>query len=204
MDEEGREKQRQKTTRYKRTWRRGPCERRFSIFSIDLEQGHHIATIIGVVVALGTGIFAAYTFAHSSNVQAEDAAYRVLSEHMRLRVEQVKELEEPLLMDQLAESPEYLSNPEIVSEGDYANRSEYLSDLSNPEVIAEEDYAIYLDVAEHGLLTAEHMFRTRGEDEGWRSTAEWLIRFYQAFVRYRGLACETYNPEFIEFISEDL
>jgi hypothetical protein len=48
MSDEGQEGQGQTTTRREQT------------FPFNLEQAHYIATIVGVVVALGTGIFAAY------------------------------------------------------------------------------------------------------------------------------------------------
>jgi hypothetical protein len=170
----------QKNIRYKRTWPRGPRARRSSF---NLEQAQHIAAILGVVIALGTGILGLVTFRYSTNVQAEDAAYRVLSDHYSLRLEQIKELDDPTLMDDLVEHPEYLIDRERVSE---------------------PDAAIYTGVAEHGISIAEQIYITRRNDEGWRSTSRAMIWQYRALFTHRRLLCGTFKPDFIEFISETL
>jgi hypothetical protein len=171
MGEEGQEQQEQDPTPHKRK------------FSLTLEQAQQLVAMFGVAVALGTGIFAAWSFHSSSNTQAEDAAYRVLSEHMTLRLEQSKDLDDPNLIDRLAVHPEYLNNPGRVSNS---------------------DFAIYKGVAANGLMIAEQLFRTRGDKEPWRSTAKRLIWDYRALIFYGKLDCDTYEPEFLEFISETL
>jgi hypothetical protein len=176
MSDEGQEGQGQTTTRREQT------------FPFNLEQAHYIATIVGVVVALGTGIFAAWTFAYSSNVQADDAAYRVLHEHFSLRLEGIKELDDPRLMDDIEEHPKI------------------------PEGVSGKDFAIYTSVAEHGVSSAEQIYRTRGRyrtggDAGyWRSAAERMIFDYQAIILDPdgGLDCDTFSPEYIKFVSETL
>jgi hypothetical protein len=117
-------------------------------------------------------------------VQADDAAYRVLHEHYSLRLEGIKELDDPTLMDQIEGNPKTFKDSEGVSDND--------------------DLAIYTSVAEHGVSTAEQIYRTRGDEEYWRSAAGSLIWKYRALIIHRGLQCGTWHPEFIEFISETL
>jgi hypothetical protein len=84
----------------------------------------------------------------------------------------------------------------------FAQHPEYLDDT---ERVSSADVAIYTRVADHGLLVAGQLFRTRGDKEAWRSTAERLIFEFRATILYGGgFACDTYEPEFIEFVSESL
>jgi hypothetical protein len=186
MARDGQDEQGQKRTRHKRPRRRGPS--REPTFPRTTEELQHIATILGVVIALATGLWTAYTFIQSSYVQAEDAAYRVLHEHFSLRLEGIKELDDPGLMDLIEEHPKILKD----------------KILKDSERVSDKDLAIYTSVAGHGVSIAEQIYRTRGDEEYWRSAAGSLIWKYRALIIYVKLRCGTFNPEFIEFISETL
>jgi hypothetical protein len=139
-----------------------------------------LATVIAAIVAIIAVVVGGFQYLSTSNQQSEDAAYRVVEDHMKLRVD-TPELNE--LLREVRVNPEHLSDE---------------NEVSAPE------YDHYRDLAIHGLTTAEHIYNTRGEDEGWKSTAEGWVREYEAAILYGTFICEDYGDEFVDFVGDTL
>jgi hypothetical protein len=128
-----------------------------------LEKGQHIATVLGVPIAVFGFFLAAYTFTYTGEMQAEDAAYRAIQDHQKLRTELPK--------DDMNDMSEWVStlrrSPERINDKD---------DVSN------KVFTQYDSLADHGLGTVEWIYRTRVT----RNPVQGLALF-EALLRLSGL-----------------
>ena len=147
----------------------------------NLETWYYIATIlVGMPVALLGALIAVVTFVHNSNVQAEDSAYNVVEEHLQLRVETP---EVNSLIRKIRVQPQALED---------ANQ------------VPDSEYDLYRNVASHGLSIAEHIYKTRGDEEEWSATIKDLISEYEPAILYANFVCDEYDFEFVQFVGETL
>ena len=186
-----------------------------------LEKGQRYATVVGVPIALIGFLLAAYSFTYTGEMQAEDAAYRAIQEHQKLRTELPSE---------------------DMSDG--SDMSEWVSYLErHPERINDEDgvptdvFMRYDSLADHGLGTVEWIYKTRvnrntvlilppvekalrlsglrptEKSQGWESSVEYWIWEYRAAI-YADLDRDSledsnfgwcdYHPDFVDLIKTTL